>query len=86
MSEKRKAIIHRMVLPGHECPYGRHAMRLLRDHGFEVEDHLLTSREAVESFKAEHSLSTTPLIVIDGHEIGGSEELEQFLEGASAEG
>jgi glutaredoxin len=69
-----------MKLPTHECPYGLLAKRMLEDAGFEVQDCLLTSREQVDEFKEEHGLSTTPLIVIDGEEIGGSEELAAYLE------
>lgn len=73
------ATIHRMVLPEHECPYGRRALQLLQDNNFEVEEHQLTTREEVDAFKAEHGLSTTPLITIDGKVIGGCSELEKFL-------
>jgi glutaredoxin 3 len=73
------AVIHRMVLPDHECPYGRRALSLLEDNGFSVEEHRLTSREQVEAFKAQHGLSTTPLIFVDGKKIGGCSELEKFL-------
>jgi glutaredoxin len=68
-----------MVLPDHECPFGRRALQLLRDHNFEVEERQLTSREEVEAFKAEHGVSTTPLITVDGVEVGGCSDLEKFL-------
>jgi len=84
MSNERKAVLHRMVLPDHECPYGLRAKQLLDDAGFTVEEHLLTSRDEVEAFKAKHGLSTTPLIIIDGEEIGGAAELEQYLSETSA--
>ncbi|WP_338505199.1 glutaredoxin [Sphingomonas kaistensis] len=74
-----KAQITRMVLPDHECPFGRRALELLNDNGFEVEEHQLTTREETDAFKAEHGLSTTPLIVIDGETIGGCSDLEKFL-------
>ncbi len=74
-----KAQITRMVLPDHECPFGRRALQLLNDNGFEVEEHQLTSREETDAFKAEHGLSTTPLIVVDGKTIGGCSDLEKFL-------
>jgi glutaredoxin len=77
---QRTATLYRMKLPTHECPYGLLAKRMLEDAGFEVQDCLLTSREQVDEFKEEHGLSTTPLIVIDGEEIGGSEELAAYLE------
>ena len=74
-----KAQITRMVLPDHECPFGRRAMELLKDNNFEIEEHQLTSREETDAFKAEHGLSTTPLIVVDGKTIGGCSDLEKFL-------
>ena len=77
---QRTATLYRMKLPTHECPYGLLAKRMLEDAGFEVEDCLLTSREQVDQFKEEHGLATTPLIVIDGEEIGGSQELARYLE------
>lgn len=73
------ATIYRMVLPDHECPFGRRALDLLRDNNFEVEEHQLTSREEVDAFKAEHGVATTPLIWVDGKKIGGSTELAKFL-------
>jgi glutaredoxin len=69
-----------MKLPTHECPFGLLAKRMLEDAGFEVEDRLLTSREQVDEFKEEHGVATTPLIFIDGKEIGGSEQLAAYLE------
>ena len=74
-----KAQITRMVLPDHECPFGRRALELLKDNNFEIEEHQLTSREETDAFKADHGLSTTPLIVVDGETIGGCSDLEKFL-------
>ena len=73
------AVLYRMVLPDHECPFGRRAKQMLDDAGFEVEEHILSSREEVDAFKAEHDVSTTPLIWVDGKLIGGSDELAKFL-------
>jgi glutaredoxin len=73
-----------MKLPEHECPYGLLAKRMLDDAGFDVEEHLLTTREEVDAFKAEHGVDTTPQVFIDGKRIGGSEELADFLEKAGA--
>lgn len=73
------AVLYRMVLPDHECPYGRRAKQLLEENGFEIEEHLLESRAEVDAFKAEHGLSTTPLIWVDGQKIGGSDDLAKFL-------
>ena len=68
-----------MKLPDHECPYGLLAKRMLEDAGFEIEEHLLTSRDEVERFKAEHDVSTTPQVFIDQERIGGSDELADYL-------
>ena len=81
---QRKATLHRMVLPDHVCPYGERAKQLLEQAGYAVDDHLLESREAVEAFKSEHGVATTPLVFVDGERIGGSEELERFLAGQPA--
>ena len=80
--EGRKAILYRMVLPDHVCPYGVRAKQLLEEQGFEVEEHVLGSREEVDAFKAEHDVRTTPQIFINGARIGGSDDLARFLETA----
>ena len=77
---ERNATLYRMKLPTHECPYGLLARRMLDDAGFDVEEHLLTTREEVDDFMAKHELTTTPLIVINGEQIGGSDELAAYLE------
>jgi glutaredoxin 3 len=74
------AVLYRMKLPDHECPYGLLAKRMLEDAGIEFEDRLLTSREEVDEFEAKQGVETTPLIFIDGERIGGSEELARYLE------
>ena len=81
---KRKATLYRMKLPDHECPFGLLARRMLDDAGFEVDEQLLTSRDEVDEFKAEHEVATTPLIFIDGERIDGSEQLASYLETAEA--
>ena len=75
----KQATLYRMVTPDHICPFGVHAKQLLQNAGYEVDDQLLKSREAVDAFKSEHGLDTTPLIVIDGKDIGGSDDLERYL-------
>jgi glutaredoxin len=75
----RKATLYRMVLPDHTCPFGLRAKAMLDEAGFETEEHILSSREEVDAFKAEHGLATTPLIVVDGENVGGSSDLERYL-------
>lgn len=73
------AVIHRMVMPGHTCPYGLKALHLLKSRGFKVEDHWLTSRTETDAFKAEHDVKTTPQIFIRGKRIGGHDDLRRHL-------
>ena len=75
----RTATLTRMVLPEHECPHGVRAKELLEQAGFTVDEHILSTREEVDAFKAKHGLATTPLIEIDGETIGGAADLERFL-------
>lgn len=75
----KKAIIHRMVMEHHTCPYGIKAKDLLMRSGYEVEDHYLTTREQTDAFKAEHGVATTPQIFIGGERVGGYDDLRRFL-------
>ena len=81
MAEDKAATLYRMVLPGHTCPFGVRAKQLLEQHGFAVDDRVLTTRAQVEAFKAEQGIQTTPLVFIGGKPIGGSDKLERYLEG-----
>lgn len=74
-----RAKLYRMVLPGHVCPYGRKSKWLLASHGYQVEDHPLTTRAETDAFKAAHSVATTPQTFIDGARIGGHDDLRRFL-------
>ena len=74
-----KAILHRMSMPGHICPFGLKARHLLRRHGYAVEDHLLETRAQTDAFKAAHGVQTTPQVFIDGARIGGYDDLRRHL-------
>ncbi|SEH11450.1 Glutaredoxin [Sphingopyxis sp. YR583] len=75
----RQATLHRMVMPGHSCPYGLKAKHLLERRGFTVDDRWLTTREQVDAFKAEHGVKTTPQTFIDGVRVGGHDDLRRHL-------
>ena len=75
----KKAVLYRMVMPDHICPYGLKARDLLERSGYEVEDHHLTSREETEAFKAKHGVPTTPQVFIGGKRVGGYDDLRRFL-------
>lgn len=75
----RKAVLHRMVMPDHTCPWGLKARDLLQRSGYEVDDRHLASREQTEAFKAKHGVQTTPQVFIGDKRIGGYEDLRRFL-------
>lgn len=79
MSKRPVAVLHRMVMAEHTCPWGLKAKDLLRRSGFAVEDHLLSTKEETEAFKAQHGVKTTPQVFIDGRRIGGYEDLRRHL-------
>ena len=80
MAEQRTATLYRMVLPDHTCPFGVRAKELLEANDYSVDDRILESREEVDAFKDEHGVDTTPQVFIDDERIGGSEELESYLQ------
>lgn len=75
----KHASLYRMAMPEHVCPYGLKARDLLRRHGFVIDDHLLTTREATDAFKVEHGVATTPQTFIGDRRIGGYDDLRRFL-------
>ncbi|MGV9009886.1 MauE/DoxX family redox-associated membrane protein [Brevundimonas sp.] len=79
MNTRPTAVLYRMVMPAHVCPYGRKAMWLLRRKGFVVDDRHLTTRVEVDVFKAEHGVATTPQTFIDGVRIGGYDDLRRHF-------
>ena len=80
----KRAVLYRMVLPDHECPFGVRAKTMLERAGFEIDEHILETRDEVDAYMEREGVERTPQVFIDGRRIGGSEELEQHLEGASA--
>ncbi|WP_375182463.1 glutaredoxin domain-containing protein, partial [Sphingomonas adhaesiva] len=75
----KKAVLHRMVMPAHTCPFGLKAKDLLRRNGYELEDHWLRTREETDAFKAAHDVKTTPQVFIGGERIGGYDDLRRFF-------
>ena len=79
MSEPKTAVLYRMVLPDHTCPFGVRAKELLTEHGYQVDDNVPGTREATDRFQEEHGVSQTPQVFIGGERIGGSDDLQAFL-------
>ncbi|MEM9715424.1 MAG: MauE/DoxX family redox-associated membrane protein [Pseudomonadota bacterium] len=77
----KTATLYRMDIDGHTCPHGLRSKDLLQRYGFAVQDNPLTSRDAVDAFKAEHNVPTTPQTFIDGTRIGGFDDLSAHLTG-----
>lgn len=75
----KTAVLHRMVMEKHICPYGLKSKYLLEREGFTVDDRWLTTREQTDAFKAEHGVKTTPQTFIDGVRIGGNDDLRRHL-------
>ena len=72
---QRKAVLYRMVMDEHLCPFGLKSKALLESNGFDVEDHWLTSRDETDRFKEEHGVETTPQTFIGDQRIGGYDDL-----------
>ncbi|MDQ8028348.1 MAG: glutaredoxin [Brevundimonas sp.] len=76
---EKTAVLYRMVMPDHVCPYGRKALWLLKRKGYAVEDRHLATRAETDAFKAEHAVKTTPQTFIDGVRVGGYDDLRRFF-------
>ncbi|HEV7415552.1 MAG TPA: MauE/DoxX family redox-associated membrane protein [Tianweitania sediminis] len=76
---KKKAVVYRMVMPDHTCPFGLKTIDLLKRRGFEVEDRPLRTRAETDALKAELNVKTTPQTFVDGQRIGGHDDVRRFL-------
>ncbi|OEZ33877.1 glutaredoxin [Francisella endosymbiont of Amblyomma maculatum] len=72
-------VLYRMVIPEKICPYGLKAKALFEQKDWSFEDNHLKTRAETDAFKAKYNLQTTPLIFIDGQQIGDYSALSEFL-------
>jgi glutaredoxin len=79
MTEPKTAVLYRMVMDKHICPWGLKARHLLKTQGFKIDDHWLTSRAETDAFKAEHGVKTTPQTFIGGTRVGGYDDLLRYF-------
>ncbi|MBS0273595.1 MAG: glutaredoxin family protein [Proteobacteria bacterium] len=79
MSDPRHAILYRLVMPRHTCPWGLKSKWFLEREGFTVDDRWITTPGQNDAFKKEHGVSTTPQTFIDGKRVGGYEDLRRAL-------
>lgn len=75
--DDKTATLWRMVMPKHLCPFGLKSRWLLQRKGYQVDDHLLTTRAEQDAFKAEHRVETTPQTFIGGERVGGYDDLRR---------
>ena len=78
-ADAKTAVLYRMVMPEHTCPYGLKSKDLLERQGYTVEDHHLKTKEETEAFKSDHDVRTTPQTFIDGQRIGGHDDLQIYF-------
>lgn len=78
MSQKI-AVLYRMVMDKHVCPYGLKSKHLLEQQGFTVEDHHLTTRAETDAFQEKYDVKTTPQTFIEGQRIGGYDDLKKHF-------
>ena len=74
-AEGKTAVLYRMVMEKHLCPYGLKSKVLLERKGYTVEDHHLKTREETDAFKETHGVKTTPQTFIGGDRVGGYDDL-----------
>ena len=75
----KQATLYRMAMRDHVCPYGLKSKALLERKGYEVQDHLLQTRNETEAFKSEHKVETTPQTWIENDRIGGYDALRKYF-------
>ena len=75
----KTAKLYRMATQEHICPFGLKSKHLLKQKGFNVEDHKLRSRQETDDFKQRHNVSTTPQVFIEEQRIGGYDDLRSYF-------
>jgi len=75
----KQATLYRMKTPEYICPFGLKSRYLLKKNGYEIDDHLLKSREQTDAFMEEQGVDTTPQTFIDGKRIGGYDNLREYF-------
>ncbi|MDT0501108.1 MULTISPECIES: glutaredoxin [unclassified Halomonas] len=78
-TQHETAHVYRMKMEQHLCPFGLKTVDLLKRKGYTVDDHPLTSRQAVEEFQEQAGVDTTPQVYIGEKRVGGYEEVREYL-------
>ena len=77
--DEKTAVLYRMVMPDHVCPYGLKTKHLLESRGYTVEGHHLKTRQETDDFMEKHGVKTTPQTFIDGDRIGGHDAVRKHF-------
>ncbi|MEN2752120.1 MauE/DoxX family redox-associated membrane protein [Psychrobacter sp. FBL11] len=75
----KRAIIFRMVMEDHLCPFGLKSIDALKHAGYDITDRHITNQDENTLVKETLGVKTTPQTFIDGKRIGGNDELQVFL-------
>ena len=78
-TDLKHAVLYRMVMPEHVCPFGLKARYLLKHEGYAVDDRWLTTRGEQDALKAKYGVMTTPQIFIESERIGGYDDLRRYF-------
>jgi glutaredoxin-like protein len=74
---RKPAAVSMITKPG--CPFCAKAKQMLSEHGMSYEEIVLGHAATLRSVRAITGKETVPQVFIDGHYIGGSEALQQYL-------
>ncbi|WP_265090139.1 MauE/DoxX family redox-associated membrane protein [Psychrobacter alimentarius] len=75
----QSAIIFRMVMPDHLCPFGLKSIDALKHAGYDIIDRHITTQDENTLVKETLGVKTTPQTFIDGKRVGGNDDLQVFL-------
>lgn len=75
----QSAIIFRMVMSDHLCPFGLKSLDALKHAGYDIIDRHITTQNENKLVKETLGVKTTPQTFIDGKRIGGNDDLQVFL-------
>ena len=84
-SKAKQAIIFRMVMDKHICPFGLKSLDALKHADYDIIDRHITNDEENKLVKNTLGVKTTPQTFINGKRIGGNDDLQVFLGNAEPE-
>ncbi|WP_367110456.1 MauE/DoxX family redox-associated membrane protein [uncultured Psychrobacter sp.] len=80
----KSAIIFRMVMDNHLCPFGLKSLDALKHADYDIIDRHITNQDQNSLVKESLGVETTPQTFINGKRIGGNDDLQVFLGNSEA--